>query len=126
MDSSSLALLSLGLSILVRCNLKKKKPPPPHPPFSRYLAEILPRNTTLHKLYLGYNDIRDDGVSLLCLPFSPVPLCIKPRLPAFHAPLYISGPGASHQLVFVFVQESLALSKDSLFRSRARARSLAV
>ena len=32
---------------------------------SRHLAEILPRNTTLHKLYLGYNDIRDDGVYAL-------------------------------------------------------------
>ena len=31
----------------------------------RHLAEILPRNTTLHKLYLGYNDIRDDGVYAL-------------------------------------------------------------
>jgi len=29
------------------------------------LAEILPRNNTLQKLYLGYNDIRDDGVYAL-------------------------------------------------------------
>eukprot|EP00961_Rhodomonas_salina_P188326 2541696-Rhodomonas_salina.1 len=31
----------------------------------RYLSEILPKNLTLQKLYLGYNDIKDDGVYAL-------------------------------------------------------------
>ena len=30
----------------------------------RYLAEILPRNGTLQKLYLGYNDIRDEVLAV--------------------------------------------------------------
>lgn len=35
------------------------------------MAEILSRNTTLHKLYLGYNDMRDEGVYALIAAMRP-------------------------------------------------------
>ena len=37
----------------------------------RHLSEILSQNVTLQKLYLGYNDIRDDGVYALIAAMRP-------------------------------------------------------
>ena len=37
----------------------------------KYLAESISHNTTLQRLYLGYNDIRDDGVMALVNAMQP-------------------------------------------------------